>query len=175
MEAIIPASPMTTLPVGEPMRRLHPNARLGSLVGTAIVFVFLTLGGCIAEILLTRGARNWPWPAYLPLISLISGGLLTGYSLVIAYLQYARFGYQLREKDLIIESGVIWRSRRCVPRARLQHVDIDSGPIDRALGIVEVRLYVAGGFGAVAELPGLAPEAAEQLKEALIVAPTDGV
>jgi uncharacterized protein len=173
MQAVIdlPLEPTTVFE--EPLKRLHPNARINALLANAITFTILTLVGCVAEILFTASA--WPWPRFLPLISLVGGSLLTCYALLIAYLQYARFGYQLREKDLIVESGVIWRSRRCVPRSRIQHVDIDSGPIDRALGLVEVRLYVAGGMGAVAELPGVAPEAAEQLKEALIVAPTDGV
>lgn len=175
MQVALAVTPEAAAAEQQPLQRLHPNARINGLISNAIVTLILAFIGAVIEIILTSRADDWPWPAYLPLISLVGGTLLTGYALVIAYLQYARFGYLLREKDLIVESGVIWRSRRCVPRPRIQHVDIDSGPIDRALGLVSVRLYVAGGLGAVAELPGVAPEAAEQLKEALIVAPTDGV
>ncbi len=159
----------------EPLRSLHPNARLNSVIANAIAFVILTIVGSAVEVVIARGARNWIWPTYLPLISLGAGTMITLTAMLMASMRYARFGYLLREKDLIVVSGLIWKTRRCVPRARIQHVDIDSGPIDRALGLVEVKLYVAGGMGAVAELPGLAPEAAEQLKEALIVSRTDGV
>lgn len=159
----------------ELLEPLHPNARLNWILSAVIGSGILVLVGCVAEILFTRGARHWPWPFWLPVISLASGAVLVIASIGLAVLRFRRFGYRLREKDLIVQSGLIWRTRRCVPRARIQHVDIDSGPIDRALGLVEVKLYVAGGIGAVAELPGLSPEAAEQLKEALIVARTDGV
>lgn len=158
-----------------PMQSLHPNARLNGIVAALIGAGILMLIGAVVEFILTRKSSPFPWPAMVPLCSLVGGAVLALWFVLLAVMHYARFGYQLREKDLIIQSGVIWKSRRCVPRARIQHVDIDSGPIDRALGLVEVKLYVAGGLGAVAELPGLAPEAAEQLKEALIVARTDGV
>lgn len=161
--------------VDPPMQSLHPNARLNGIVTALIGAGVLMFVGGIVEFFLTRKSSPFPWPALVPVCSLVGGALLAVWFVGMAILSYARFGYQLREKDLVIRSGVIWKTRRCVPRARIQHVDIDSGPIDRALGLVEVKLYVAGGLGAVAELPGLAPEAAEQLKEALIVARTDGV
>lgn len=173
----VPTSPWETHPstIEGPYDRLHPNARLNWVLGGLIGVGILTFIGAIFEFIFTRRTHAWPWPQVIPLFSLAGGTVLAIVSVVGAVMRFSRFGYRLREKDLIVQSGVIWRSRRCVPRARIQHVDIDSGPIDRALGLVEVKLYVAGGIGAVAELPGLAPEAAEQLKEALIVARTDGV
>jgi membrane protein YdbS with pleckstrin-like domain len=47
-------------------------------------------------------------------------------------------------------------------------VDVTSGPIDRALGLVHVSLHVAGSAGAVLTIPGLAPAEAETLREALL-------
>lgn len=172
------ASPViSSLPtrVPEDFERLHPNARLNWILGGLIGVGIFTLIGAVFEFTLTRKQTDWPWPTMLPAISLASGAVLSILSVVSAIMRFSRFGYRLREKDLIVQSGVIWKTRRCVPRARIQHVDIKSGPIDRSLGLVEVNLYVAGGMGAVAQIPGLSPEAAEQLKEALIVARTDGV
>ena len=47
-------------------------------------------------------------------------------------------------------------------------MDVSSGPIDRALGLVEVSLHVAGSAGPVLTIPGLAPAEAESLREALL-------
>ena len=64
--------------------------------------------------------------------------------------------------------GVVWQVSRSIPRVRVQHVDVRSGPIDRALGLVEVSLHVAGSAGSVLTIPGLAPAEAETLREALL-------
>jgi hypothetical protein len=64
--------------------------------------------------------------------------------------------------------GVVWRVSRSIPRVRVQHVDIRSGPVDRALGLVEVSLHVAGSAGPVLTIPGLEPADAEALRELLL-------
>ena len=58
--------------------------------------------------------------------------------------------------------------RRCSPRLRIQHVDIESGPIDRAFGMVKLTLYTAGTNAAVGTIPGLLPQDAEALRETLL-------
>jgi membrane protein YdbS with pleckstrin-like domain len=120
-------------------------------------------------------ASNDDWP--LPFGVLAAGGslLMGGWCAVYSMLRYASWGYVLRELDVVIQSGVWWKVRRCIPRSRVQHVDIASGPLDRAFGLVEVHLFTAGASGAVAQIPGLSPEAAEHLRAALVRSTTDGV
>jgi uncharacterized protein len=156
--------------------RLHPNTRIVWIINGLIGVGVLMLIGGVVEMALSRDRRiELPWPAIVPGFTLMLGAIAAVWSITLSILQFARFGYTLRPADLIVASGVIWRARRCIPRARIQHVDIDSGPIDRAFGLVDVSLYVAGGMGPVARINGLSPEAAEHLKEALIVERTDGV
>jgi len=129
--------------------------------------------GIIVEVIVTRRHPNWPVPA--PLISLSAGFILSLATGLFSILAYRRVGYLLREHDLVVQSGVIFKVRRCIPRSRIQHVDIKQGPIDSAFGIVEVHLFVAGQMGEVASIPGLSPQAAESLKEALLGSQADGV
>jgi len=169
-----PSAPSVPAPLSvEGLERLHPNVRTTWQLGAAITVGVLTLVGVVAEFALTRRADGWPVPA--PLLSLGGGAALLVVSLVYNVLAFARFGYAVRPHDVVVQSGVIWRGRRCVPRARVQHVDLTNGPIDRAFGLVEVQLYVAGGLGAVATIPGLSPQAAEQLREVLVGQRADGV
>ena len=81
---------------------------------------------------------------------------------------YASWRWALREDDVLARYGVVFRVARSIPRVRVQHVDVHSGPIDRALGLVEVSLHVAGSAGPVLTIPGLAPAEAEALREALV-------
>jgi membrane protein YdbS with pleckstrin-like domain len=148
------------------MQRLHPSVRITWLIDTAITTVFM-FGGMTAIDLF--GLRKWdayPLPpmvgAVLMLIAWI--GLMIYYNIR----RYACWGYAIRPLDVLIEQGVWWKSRRCIPRSRIQHVDIRSGPIDRSLGLANVSLFVAGGVGAVAEIAGVDPLEAERLRSALV-------
>jgi membrane protein YdbS with pleckstrin-like domain len=85
-----------------------------------------------------------------------------------ARLLFASWRWALRHDDVFASYGVVWRVTRSIPRVRVQHVDVTSGPIDRALGLVHVSLHVAGSAGAVLTIPGLAPAEAETLRKALL-------
>lgn len=158
---------------GDELQRLHPAARWVWLGGCLILFFVLLGLGLVADLVVRKNVDGWRWP--LGTLALTSSVLVTGFAAVYAMLRYASWGYLLREEDVVIQSGVWWKVRRCVPRSRVQHVDITSGPLGRAFGIVEVHLYTAGGMGAVAQIEGLSPDAAEQLRAALVRSSTDGV
>ncbi len=56
-----------------------------------------------------------------------------------------RRGYALREKDILHRSGVFWRSSWAVPFNRVQHMQIDSTPLDRRFGLASLSVFPAGG------------------------------
>jgi membrane protein YdbS with pleckstrin-like domain len=86
----------------------------------------------------------------------------------IADRQFRAWSYQLSERELVLSHGLLFRTRRTVPRGRVQHIDINSGPLDRKFGLVQVCIYVAGAMGSIGAIPGLTPERAEELKAAII-------
>jgi membrane protein YdbS with pleckstrin-like domain len=61
----------------------------------------------------------------------------------------------------------VWRSRSLIPRVRVQHVDTRTSPLQRWQGLSSLVVYTAGTRGADAEIPGLATEEAERLREEL--------
>ena len=87
---------------------------------------------------------------------------------VTAFWRYQSWRYAIRPHDVLLHYGMLWRTRSCIPRLRIQHVDIESGPIDRAFGMVKLSLYTAGTASAVGTIPGLLPEDAEALRETLL-------
>lgn len=75
-------------------------------------------------------------------------------------------GYALREKDVLYRSGWIIRKIRIVPLNRIQHVSMQSGPIERKFGLASVTLYTAGGDNSDDfSIHGITNETATQLKE----------
>jgi membrane protein YdbS with pleckstrin-like domain len=153
------------VPSATPARKrgLHPAVQIGWVVGRVVNAFFLGTMAFFALSSLTR------WLAWTPLlfgVLVFVATLLLG--LWHARLLFASWTWALRDDDVFASYGVVWRVTRSIPRVRVQHVDVTSGPIDRALGLVHVSLHVAGSAGAVLTIPGLAPAEAETLREALL-------
>ena len=73
--------------------------------------------------------------------------------------------YAVREKDISYKKGVFFRSLTTVPFNRIQHVEIDEGPISRFFGLVSLSVFTAGDSSDDLKISGLLKEEAEQIKE----------
>lgn len=81
--------------------------------------------------------------------------------------RYAAWHYRLSDDALRLNRGVMVRIESVVPYTRIQHVDTEQGPIERALGLTRVIVHTASGSGSTLTIPGLSPEDAAQLREQL--------
>lgn len=106
-----------------------------------------------------------------PPVGIASGALalaLFAWLQYIAGKRYEFWRYMVGEDDLAVAHGIWWQTRAYIPRARIQHVDVTAGPVSRALGLAVVSVYVGGQAGAVATIPGLEAEKADQLRRTLL-------
>jgi membrane protein YdbS with pleckstrin-like domain len=76
------------------------------------------------------------------------------------------WGYAEREDDLLVTRGIMMRRLVIVPYGRMQLVDVQAGPIDRALGLARVQLHTAAA-ATDASIPGLPPDVAAALRDQL--------
>lgn len=83
-------------------------------------------------------------------------------------LSFDRWGYELREEELLIQRGVLFKSLTAIPTARVQHVDTRQGPIEQWFGLARVQIYTAAGMGADGVIPGLDLDDAEALRDELV-------
>jgi membrane protein YdbS with pleckstrin-like domain len=113
------------------------------------------------------------WPIRFPLLGPLFGIAVGAYSLALVNRQWENWKYEVTTDTVTLSWGVFWKTRRTVPRQRIQHVDINSGPLDRRFGLVQMSLYVAGSMGSVGAIPGLRPEEAEALRTALLTKPEE--
>jgi membrane protein YdbS with pleckstrin-like domain len=100
----------------------------------------------------------------------IGGGLLSlSVLLLLAWppLEYRHWRYAVREHDLLVQHGVLFRRWSSIPLNRIQHVDTRQGPLERMLGLSRLLVYTASGVSADGSIPGLAQPVAEQLRDEL--------
>ena len=79
--------------------------------------------------------------------------------------RYRAWGYREEEDELHVRHGLLVRTETAVPFARVQHIDLAQGPIERRYGLARLILYTAGTRGASVPLPGLAREEAELMRD----------
>ncbi len=151
-----------------PWEHLHPMARLGMRLSAVLG---IALSGAPATALVLAA---WDPPG---LSTLAKAGL---FLLVLALLllagwryagaRYARTEYALDAVGLRIRRGVVWRGETLVPRSRVQHLDIERGPIERRYGLATVIVHTAGTRQHALRLAGLPDADAVALRDALVPA-----
>ena len=86
-------------------------------------------------------------------------------SFVSTGLSFKFSGYALRERDLLFRSGWLKRRMRIVVRSRIQHVSVQSGPLERKFGLSSVSIFTAGSSEADFTIKGIKEETAMGIKE----------
>lgn len=128
---------------------------------SAVIWTAILLGAAVAVHLLL-GDRGPFW---------IAGAAVLAYGIAYAAAwvprAYRAWEFEIRESDIRLRHGVLWKRTSVVPHARIQHVDTRHGPLTRAFGLASVVLYTAGHTGAAMEIPGLPAAEAEALRERL--------
>lgn len=137
---------------------LHPNhvkaLRAGALL-TAIPFVTAALVLEVAGVL-------FPGAAIVPVV-LLFGWLV----LLMPIRRYHARGYAMGADRLRVVKGILFRSDAVVPFGRVQHLDVEQGPIERWYGLATLTLHTAGTHNASVSLPGLEHQAALDMREAI--------
>lgn len=82
--------------------------------------------------------------------------------------EYRYFRYLVDEDGIEIRYGVLWRKLIRVPRSRVQHIDVDQGPLERRHGLASLSIYTAGTQFAHVLLPGLRYSRAIDIRDRLL-------
>jgi uncharacterized protein len=141
----------------EPAERLDPRAKaLWRITGTLGALPLL-VGAALASWASLR-VVDVPLPlAVVPSIAAL--GSFVVLAAVVPALRWRRWRYEIGEDEVDLQRGIVWVRRTLVPLARIQHVDTQSGPLQRRLGLATVVFYTAAGPNQIPELS--APVAAK--------------
>jgi membrane protein YdbS with pleckstrin-like domain len=106
-------------------------------------------------------------PTPTGLIAIPVAALVAWLILVVPQRRYARWGYAFGTDRLRVVSGYLFYSDTVVPLGRIQHIDLDQGPLMRRWDLAELTVHTAGSHGASVTLPGLRRADAEAMREAI--------
>ena len=142
------------------LTKLHPNykmvMRIGAIIGALVIMA-------VAAVVDAALSNEFGTPF----------GIVMGLALIPAlYLaipwpsrRYNARGYQISRDRLRVVRGILFRSDTVVPFGRVQHIDVDQGPIERGLGIATLTLHTAGSHNSSVSLPGLGHDLAITMRE----------
>lgn len=134
-------------------RKLILSEYVGAVIATA---VFLA-----AAWMLT--VTGWPVAIWV----LVAVAVVAAISLALIPRRVLAIGYQLREDDLLFRRGILFQRFVAVPYGRMQLVDINRGPLSRALGLSELKFVTAAASTGVT-IPGLLEADADALRDRLV-------
>ncbi len=80
-------------------------------------------------------------PVALGVLLVGGGGWLWAWAVIGR--NWRSWGYAERADDLLVVHGALFRTLVVVPYGRMQLVDVVAGPVERAFGLVSVRLHTA--------------------------------
>lgn len=153
------APPQTRLdPVPGEWRRVSPKYVVVDLVGNLVGGVVMTVASGLPWFFSQLG-----WLLVLPIVV----GVVSLVTLVLTPRRVRAIGYMLRDDDLLFRRGIMFQRFVAVPYGRMQLVDINRGPLARAVGLSELKLVTAAAASNVT-IPGLPAQDAEDLRDRLV-------
>ncbi len=72
--------------------------------------------------------------------------------------------YAIREDDIVLRRGRMFRSYTAVPYGRVQDMSINEGPLERMFGLSRLTVKTAASSASAMTIPGLSPEEATRLR-----------
>ena len=145
-------------PVTTPWRRVSPKYVIVDFFGNLVFGIIVVVATSIPA-LLSHNVYLFAIPAVFALIFLIA--------LVLVPRRVRSIGYQLRADDLLFRRGLMFQRFVSVPYGRMQLVDINRGPLARAVGLSELKFVTAAASTGVT-IPGLVSADAEELRDQLV-------
>ena len=137
---------------------LHSRVRAVWAVGAAVGATVLAVAvGVVDRFFLDIGLA----------LPLVAGIVVLVLGVVHALARYRIWRFDIQDDALYLERGVVTRVDTVVPFVRVQHVDTQRGPLERATGLASVVVYTAGSRGADVTIPGLTPDRAQRIQTEL--------
>ncbi|WP_336986904.1 PH domain-containing protein [Altererythrobacter aquiaggeris] len=154
--APLSAPPQVLGPLG--LTQVHPDhkkvLRIKALIASMVMLVPVTIiqfaapvpmGVLIVPALILAGLFIWRLPRR----------------------RYDYKGFDMGADRLRVVRGYWWRADAVVPFGRVQHLDVQQGPLERTYGLATLILHTAGTHNASVPLAGLLREDAEAMRETI--------
>jgi hypothetical protein len=142
------------------LTKLHPNYSHALRVQATLSSIPFLVGALVLEGAF-RGEGLFPSGIIAGPVLLIALALI----IRIPQTRYNARGYQISADRLRVVRGLMFRHDTVVPFGRVQHIDVNQGPLERFFGIATLTLHTAGNHNASISLPGLGEPLARGMRD----------
>jgi membrane protein YdbS with pleckstrin-like domain len=163
-----PAAPAPPLPTQ--WRPLPSEAATTAMYGGGGYGLLLGAGACFFigwPLLTAANLLDLGWLQGLLAMTLL-WLLLGAFGAFVAYRRWRATFWKLDDTGLHLRRGRMWRKEVLVPRSRVQHLDIERGPIERQYGLATLVVHTAGTRQHAMRIAGLPDADAVALRDALV-------
>lgn len=130
------------------------------LINISIFFLVLLAGLVVwIEFFLKEEIPNFTLYFYILFFSLFT------IIYIVFTIGFKKRKYAVREKDISYKSGILFKKTTTVPFNRVQHIEIDQGPISRLFKLATLSVFTAGDSSDDLKISGLLKEDAIKIKE----------
>lgn len=146
----------------EPMLNFEPLAKNYStaiLIQFLLFFIPLTFVGLGVSFLVLKSFEPiLKIYIYLPYLALIASVFI--YAPLFAKAK----GLALCKNEIHFKSGIIWKKTTSLTFNRIQHIEMESNPLERFFKHTTLKFYTAGGGGVDMKIPALNLDRATRLR-----------
>lgn len=151
------AEAATVTPEGDDsLTKLHPNYIKALRIQAIAIAIPFLIGALVVE-----SAEILPKAVVVVPIALIALAAIVR----LPMRRHMARGYAMSGDRLRVVRGILFRSDTIVPFGRVQHIDVDQGPLERFFGIATLTLHTAGTHNSSVTLPGLEHGLAMEMRE----------
>ncbi len=161
-----PHSPFTDWPGSAPWQPLPDAARRSFMLSGALYGAVVAVAFASPSLLMFFDdgdfkAHMLMWPLSLSLLSFVV-------FFWRARVAFANSRWMLDADGLRVRRSRYWRREILIPRARVQHLDVERGPIERRYGLATLIVHTAGTRMQALRQPGFDEATAARLRDALV-------
>ena len=138
--------------------------RLRLLAPAGFVIVVLLVGAVAAFLGDVAGAAT-----YGLVLAAVAVLVLAGWW-VFSGLVFRAYGWKLTDGTVKLRHGVVVQRHQVLPRARVQNVTKEAGPVSRAFGLASITVHSAGANTPNITVPDLTVEVGDRLRTNLLPA-----
>lgn len=149
---------------GTTWTRVSPKLVWTELITTVVIGVVVT-AGCVLIGIVSGGFARTAGAVWLSIAIVVF--VIAGITAALTPRRVRAIGYALRDDDLVLRRGLMWQRFTAVPYGRMQLVDVNRGPLDRVLGMSELKFVTAAASTNV-RIPGIPFVDADDLRDRLV-------
>jgi membrane protein YdbS with pleckstrin-like domain len=140
---------------------LHPNYWKVTLITLSVFFLIIGIG---VGFLLYFNEEITPYIFQIG----IGYAVLLLLVLFFSRMSFKKKGFAFRNHDVLFRHGIIATNTLVIPYNRVQHVALHESLISRFFGLAKIEIFTAGGSSSDIEIPGIAKDQAENIKQLLM-------